>query len=183
MLGENPPNVNAVQRWESGVKLPPRQVMTLLVKECAGRVIFVHNHPSGDPTPSPEDVRFTRRLIDAARTLDIRVLEHVVVAAMGHASTRETGTGTVGFGEVGLGYDDTGSISRRNFAVAQGLPTNLSQGSRNAWDARVQFPTKVSGVLLRPAFRSGHRLLGVANHSIQRVRTPAHPSDEAIRIR
>lgn len=79
--------------WESGVNLTPRQVMTLLVKECVGRVIFVHNHPSGDPTPSPEDVRFTQRLIDAAKTLDIRVLDHVVVAATGHASIRETVVG------------------------------------------------------------------------------------------
>ena len=82
--------------WESGVNLTPRQVMTLLVKECVGRVIFIHNHPSGDPTPSPEDVRFTQRLIDAARTLDIRVLDHVVVAATGHASIRET-TANSGF--------------------------------------------------------------------------------------
>ena len=84
--------------WESGVNLTPRQVMTLLVKEFVGRVIFVHNHPSGDPTPSPEDVRFTQRLIDAAKTLDIRVLDHVVVAATGHASLRETAAGVVGFG-------------------------------------------------------------------------------------
>lgn len=81
--------------WESGVNLTPRQVMTLLVKECVGRVIFVHNHPSGDPTPSPEDVRFTQRLSDAAKTLDSRVLDHVVVSATGHASLREPAAGAV----------------------------------------------------------------------------------------
>lgn len=75
--------------WESGVNLTPRQVFTLLAKESASRVIFVHNHPSGDPGPSPEDVRFTARLLDAARTLDIRVLDHVIVAAAGHSSIRE----------------------------------------------------------------------------------------------
>lgn len=84
--------------WESGVNLTPRQVFTLLVKECVGRVVFVHNHPSGDPAPSPEDVRFTQRLIDAAKTLDIRALDHVVVAATGYASIRETAAGMVGFG-------------------------------------------------------------------------------------
>jgi len=84
--------------WESGVNLTPRQVMTLLVKESTGRVVFVHNHPSGDPTPSPEDVRFTQRLLEAARTLDIRVLDHVIVASGGFASIREQARGEVEFG-------------------------------------------------------------------------------------
>ncbi|MBM4395235.1 MAG: DNA repair protein RadC [Deltaproteobacteria bacterium] len=74
--------------WESGVNLTPRQVFTLLVKEAVTRVIFVHNHPSGDPGPSAEDLRFTRRLIDAAKCLDIRVLDHVIVASGGHVSLR-----------------------------------------------------------------------------------------------
>lgn len=74
--------------WESGVNLTPRQVFTLLVKEGATRVLFVHNHPSGDPAPSAEDVRFTRRLMEAARCLDIRVLDHVIIASGGHVSMR-----------------------------------------------------------------------------------------------
>jgi DNA repair protein RadC len=75
--------------WESGVNLTPRQVFVLLMKEGASRVLLAHNHPSGDPTPSPEDVRFTQRLVEAARTLDIRVLDHVIVASGGFASIRE----------------------------------------------------------------------------------------------
>ncbi|MBI4338659.1 MAG: DNA repair protein RadC [Chloroflexi bacterium] len=42
-------------------------------------VILVHNHPSGDPTPSPEDIRVTEQLVQAARLLDIEVLDHVVI--------------------------------------------------------------------------------------------------------
>ncbi len=75
--------------WESGINLTPRQVFTLLVKEAASRVIFVHNHPGGDPQPSAEDIRFTERLIEAGRCLDIKVLDHVIVASSGHASLRE----------------------------------------------------------------------------------------------
>lgn len=57
----------------------------------AAAIVFVHNHPSGDPTPSPEDVRLT---IEAARVgdlLGIDVLDHVVIARSGHVSLREHG--------------------------------------------------------------------------------------------
>ena len=74
--------------WESGVNLTARQVFTLLVKENVGRVIFLHNHPSGDPAPSVEDIRFTRRLIEAAQFLDIRVLDHIILAANGYKAMR-----------------------------------------------------------------------------------------------
>jgi DNA repair protein RadC len=57
----------------------PREVFTLAVKESAAAVIFLHNHPSGDPTPSQEDHVLTARLVSAGEVLGIRVLDHLVV--------------------------------------------------------------------------------------------------------
>jgi DNA repair protein RadC len=56
----------------------PREVFTLAVKESAAAVIFLHNHPSGDPTPSQEDRILTARLVSAGEVLGIRVLDHLV---------------------------------------------------------------------------------------------------------
>jgi DNA repair protein RadC len=57
----------------------PREVFRLAVVEGAAGVILVHNHPSGDPTPSPEDRAVTRQLAAAGRALGIPVLDHVIV--------------------------------------------------------------------------------------------------------
>ena len=57
----------------------PREVFTLAVRESAAAVIFLHNHPSGDPTPSQEDRILTARLVSAGDLLGIRVLDHLVV--------------------------------------------------------------------------------------------------------
>jgi DNA repair proteins len=57
----------------------PREVFTLAVRESAAAVIFLHNHPSGDPTPSREDRVLTARLVSAGEVLGIRVLDHLVV--------------------------------------------------------------------------------------------------------
>jgi len=84
--------------WESGVNLTPRQVFTVLIRESVGRVVFVHNHPAGDPTPSQEDIRFTARLLEAARCLEIRILDHVIVASEGFQSLREWPTTGLIFG-------------------------------------------------------------------------------------
>ncbi len=86
------------QGWESGVNLTPRQVLSFLLKEGATRVVCVHNHPSGDPLPSAEDVAFTRRLLEAMALVDIRALDHVIVAGTGFCSMRERNTGGLAFG-------------------------------------------------------------------------------------
>lgn len=64
----------------------PREVFGPAVRAAAAAVLFVHNHPSGDPTPSEEDRRLTERLVDAGNLLGIKVLDHVVVARGGFVS-------------------------------------------------------------------------------------------------
>jgi DNA repair protein RadC len=68
----------------------PREVFSHAVRESAAAVLFVHNHPSGDPSPSEEDRRLTERLVEAGRILGIKVLDHVVVARGGFVSLLET---------------------------------------------------------------------------------------------
>ena len=74
----------------------PSEVFREAVRENAPSVIIVHNHPSGDPTPSPEDVAVTRELVQAGRLLDIEVLDHVVLGNGRYASLRERGLGGLG---------------------------------------------------------------------------------------
>ena len=69
----------------------PREVFAPAVRESAAAVILVHNHPSGDPSPSPEDVELTRRLRQAGEIVGIRVLDHVIVGAEHHFSFVDAG--------------------------------------------------------------------------------------------
>jgi DNA repair protein RadC len=59
---------------------------------CASMIV-VHNHPSGDPTPSPEDVRVTEMLVEAGKLLDVAVLDHVVIGRNRYVSLKERGLG------------------------------------------------------------------------------------------
>jgi DNA repair protein RadC len=76
----------------------PREVFRIAIREGATAVICVHNHPSGDPAPSAADVQVTRQLRDAAKTVDIDLLDHVIVGipaadpnCRGYYSFREAG--------------------------------------------------------------------------------------------
>ena len=69
----------------------PREVFTLAVRESAASVIFLHNHPSGDPTPSLEDRQLTDRLVAAGRLLGIRVLDHLIVGDRRYVSFADEG--------------------------------------------------------------------------------------------
>jgi len=61
----------------------PAEVFAIPLKMEAQAIALVHNHPSGDPTPSPEDVAITRRLMDCGRLLDLEVVDHIVVGRLG----------------------------------------------------------------------------------------------------
>ena len=69
----------------------PREVFAPAVRESAGAVIVAHNHPSGDPTPSRQDLEVTRRLMEAGETLGIPLLDHIVVGSQRCVSMRAEG--------------------------------------------------------------------------------------------
>lgn len=62
----------------------------------AASIILAHNHPSGDPTPSPEDVALTRAASQAGRLLDVEVLDHIVIGQNSHVSLKDKGLGFSG---------------------------------------------------------------------------------------
>ncbi len=69
----------------------PADVFRALVREAAAGVVFVHNHPSGEPSPSAEDVALTERLRRAGELLGIRVLDHVILGDEGYFSFLDSG--------------------------------------------------------------------------------------------
>ena len=74
----------------------PREVFRVAIMDGAAAVILVHNHPSGDPSPSAEDIRITKQLVEAGKIIDVRVQDHVIVGRRpdeSHCfvSLRETG--------------------------------------------------------------------------------------------
>lgn len=66
----------------------PREVVKRALELSASAVILVHNHPSGDPSPSPADIRMTQEIADVGRPLGVRVHDHIIVGRDGHASLR-----------------------------------------------------------------------------------------------
>lgn len=69
----------------------PREIVKRALSLGAGAVILVHNHPSGDPTPSQADIALTREIDLAAKTLGIRVHDHVIICRKKHASLKSMG--------------------------------------------------------------------------------------------
>ena len=88
------PPVEATRGLLDTSPVHPREVFREAVRHSAASAILSHNHPSGDPTPSKEDIDITRRLIEAGKILGIRVLDHVICGrpsdtSPGYVSLRE----------------------------------------------------------------------------------------------
>jgi len=66
----------------------PREVVKRALELSATAIILVHNHPSGDPTPSRADIEMTKLIIDTARPLGITVHDHIIIGKDGHASLK-----------------------------------------------------------------------------------------------
>jgi DNA repair protein RadC len=73
------------------ILIHPREVFRLAVITSSAAIVLMHNHPSGDPSPSEADIRVTRDLIRAGQLLKIEVLDHVVMGNPNHSSLRELG--------------------------------------------------------------------------------------------
>ena len=73
------------------IVMRPAELLMGAVKINASRVIIAHNHPSGDPTPSPEDVEQTRQIIQAGKLLCIEVVDHIVIGGQRFISMNERG--------------------------------------------------------------------------------------------
>ena len=69
----------------------PREVFRAAVIAAAYAVLFLHNHPSGEPEPSQADLTITKRLVESANVLGITVTDHVIVGHQRHCSLREMG--------------------------------------------------------------------------------------------
>jgi DNA repair protein RadC len=69
----------------------PREVFRAAIKRSSASIVCVHNHPSGDPAPSPEDVEITMRLVEAGEIIGIDVLDHIIIGDQHFISLKEQG--------------------------------------------------------------------------------------------
>lgn len=68
----------------------PREIFRIAVKCSAARIIIVHNHPSGNPNPSKQDIAFTHRLVECGKLMGIEVLDHLIIGENSYISLKET---------------------------------------------------------------------------------------------
>jgi DNA repair protein RadC len=79
-------HVNVSEGSLNAVMIHPRDVFRMAIAESAAAIILVHNHPSGNTEPSNEDLTITRQLVEAGRIVDIRVLDHIIIAGDDYTS-------------------------------------------------------------------------------------------------
>lgn len=75
----------------SACTIKPADIFRAILRELSSKVVVVHNHPSGEPCPSTEDVAFTHRLKQAGDVLGIQVLDHIIIAEQGYFSFLDSG--------------------------------------------------------------------------------------------
>ena len=75
----------------NSAKASPREIFPIALKKGADSIILVHNHPSGDPTPSAADIECTKQICDAGRLLNIRVCDHIIIGDGCYVSLHERG--------------------------------------------------------------------------------------------
>ena len=95
MLLSTKNRVNAIQEVSVGSLnasvVHPREIFKAAILSNAAALILVHNHPSGDPTPSLEDIALTKAIVDAGKILNIPVLDHVIMGDRRYCSLKEKG--------------------------------------------------------------------------------------------
>lgn len=75
----------------SATSVHPREVFAPAIRKSAAGIIVAHNHPSGDPTPSPEDIQATERLLEASKIIGIKLVDHLVLGYDSYVSLRAEG--------------------------------------------------------------------------------------------
>ena len=73
------------------ILIHPREVFRLALMTCASAIVLTHNHPSGDPTPSEEDIAATKRVAAAARLFDVELFDHIIITRSAWTSLRAKG--------------------------------------------------------------------------------------------
>ena len=83
--------VNISQGGISGTIADVKVIFAIALKACASYIILFHNHPSGETDPSEEDLRLTKRLIEAGKLLDVNILDHLIVSKERYYSFKDEG--------------------------------------------------------------------------------------------
>jgi DNA repair protein RadC len=75
----------------NSAQVHPRELFKSAIRHSAAAIILVHNHPSGDPTPSTEDIEVTKKLVESGKLMGIQVLDHLIIGDNHYTSMKEKG--------------------------------------------------------------------------------------------